>query len=1414
MRTNLAELADELTQALAAVAALEEPLEADGAVFHRRSGSIELTYRTTSHQLPPKYFALHRRLRSVLGERVLVRIVQPDHAGELRADPDVLARCVKDCCVIMEPMVFPFVRDCCVCRSGDDALTITVPDGDAADLLRSFGLPERLGGYFADVYGEKLTVCLEVGRTEDGGPEPCRPELPPPEAQKEGVPRVPAVQSAPVRSGQPEAACPSSGRSAPPLPEAGRIADLRPVADRKVTVDAQIVAHEALERKNGELTVHKYALCDLTGSLTAVYLESAKTRRRLEIPGEGSWVRLSGVYDHDRFERQPVLRITDAAPTRHVERQDGAREKRVELHAHTKMSAMDAVTEIGALIKRAAKWGHRAVAITDHGVGQAFPIAAGIAEKAGIKVIFGVEGYLLDDEVQVFEGMHGSLPTEIVIVDKKSTSPSPLAGALYELSAVRLRNGRAAERFRSCVQTDAALDPDLFQDGLTEKDIREAPPLEEVSARFAEFVGTAPVAGSAGRATLRYLEARLGLRFAGGIADVETALRVAYPDLGSYKLKSAAQALHLAGAAPEELLGAALSALQPLGTVEAVNALVDAKKLYRGSRTHHIILLCRDQEGMTALNRLISASHLDFLDGRKPKIPRSLIREHRSHLLVGSACESGELFRALLEGAGEQELQDIASFYDYLEVQPLGNNQFLVRTGVLEGREDLVRCNERIVALGDAMGLPVAATCDVHFLDPEDECYRRLLQHTMGFDAAPQPPLYFRTTEEMEAEFAYLGDRKAHEIVALVPERIADMVESFPLFPKETVMPVIDHAAERIEAMAYENARRIYGEELPEIVSARLARELDSIIRHGFSVLYYSAHLLVKKSNEDGYLVGSRGSVGSSLAATMTGITEVNPLPPHYVCPVCRYSNFDVDLSRYDVGPDLPDAVCPHCGTSLRKEGFNIPFEVFLGIDADKVPDIDLNFSGEYQSRAHAYTEEIFGHGHVFRAGTILSLKDKNAMGYVRRYLEDTGSEICSAEFTRLCKGLENVKKSTGKHPGGMVIVPRDREVYEFTAVQWPANKPEDGFVTTHYGFDSMHDILVKLDILGHDGPTIMKLIQDITGRDPLEIPLADPQVLRLFSTIEPLGIEPEALFGISVGTLGIPEFGTPFVREMLGETRPASVAEIVRISGLSHGTDVWLDNAQSLIRDGVVTLSEAICARDDIMNYLVAKGVDKRTAFFIMEATRKGRVARDGFSEEQEQALEEAQIPEWFITACRKIKYMFPKGHAVAYTMLSLRIAYCKLYEKEAFYATFFDVHADEFSADMAGGGLAGLRQRHARLTEGGADADKRQAYILEVACEMYLRGMQFLPVDLEKSDPTRFLVEGNGLRMPFTSIPQLGEKVARSIAEERRQRPFLSVRDLEKRTQVSSSLTHLMKDMGILNGLPESNQLSLFDL
>lgn len=814
--------------------------------------------------------------------------------------------------------------------------------------------------------------------------------------------------------------------------------------------------------------------------------------------------------------------------------------------------------------------------------------------------------------------------------------------------------------------------------------------------------------------------------------------------------------------------------------------------------------------------QLISHAHLEHFY-RKPRMPKSLIEEHREGIIIGSACEAGELYQAILAGAGQRKLEEIASFYDYLEIQPTGNNAFMVKQGILASEEDIRNCNRRIVKLGKKLGKPVVATCDVHFLDPQDEYFRRIIFQVQGYDDTEQAPLYLRTTDEMLKEFAYLGEETAYEVVVTNSNKIADMTEEIELFQSETAMPSIEGASEKITELAFKTAKEKYGDPLPELIETRLKRELDSIVGHGFSVLYYSAHRLVKKSNEDGYLVGSRGSVGSSLAATMTGITEVNPLPPHYVCPHCKHSDFDVDKESYAVGVDLPDKDCPICGTKYLKDGYDIPFEVFLGIDADKVPDIDLNFSGEYQPVAHKYTEVLFGEGHVFRAGTISAVQDKIAYGYVKKFLEQTGTYANEAEINRLVQGVSGVKKTTGQHPGGIVIVPQDREIYDFTPVQHPADKADAEWVTTHFDFNSMHDILIKLDILGHDVPTIIRLLQDMTGIDPLTIPLDDKQTMELFSGLKPLKIKPADLLGIQTGTLGIPEFGTKFVRQMLMDTKPTSMAEIIRISGLSHGTDVWLGNAQDLIKAGTCTLKEAICTRDDIMNYLVDRGVEKRTAFFIMEATRKGKIAKNGFSEDMQKALDDAHIAQWFIESCKKIKYMFPKAHAVAYVIMAYRIAYCKVHHPEAFYASYFTVRSGEFDASYVTGGLDDIKKNWQMLENKGKGAtanEKNMATMLEVACEMYLRGIHFLPVDLKKSDVDKFLIEEDGLRLPFLSVPKLGLSVAANIAQEREKADFLSIEDLRKRAKVSASVIEEMQKMGTLTGLTETNQLSLFDL
>ncbi len=1008
-----------------------------------------------------------------------------------------------------------------------------------------------------------------------------------------------------------------------------------------VVTEGKVFHAETRSLKSGKKMV-LLMLTDFTGSLT-VKIFPPNNQALAAVAGikEGLWLRVRGKIRYDDFQREPVMiaESIQLIPPRLP--RDEAEEKRVELHLHTKMSAMDSVVELEEAIKLAAYWGHRALAVTDHGVVQAFPEAAHLAKKYGLKMIYGMEGYLVDDE-----GLSSS----------------------------------------------NALPPEMN---------------------------------------------------------------------------------------PEQL------------------------------PSYHILILVRNRTGLKNLYRLVSDSHLHFFH-RHPRIPRSLLARHREGLFLGTACESGELFSALLAGEKDGErLARIVNFYDFLEIQPLGNNDFLVREGKLT-REELMELNRFICRLGEAYNKPVVATGDVHFLRPGDEIFRRVLMAGQGYsDADRQAPLYFRTTEEMLAEFSYLSPETARQVVIENPARLAEGIEEIQPVPEEFCPPDIPGAGEEIRQMAYAKAREIYGDPLPPRIREQLEWELKRIIDHGYAVIFLIAHKLVKKSLEDGYLVGSRGSVGSSLVAKMCGITEVNPLPAHYLCPDCRYCEFPETGNRLS-GIDLPAKDCPECGTPLLKDGHDIPFATFMGFDGDKEPDIDLNFSGEYQAEVHRYTEELFGKDRVFRAGTINTLAEKTAYGFVRGYVDEKKLELKNTEINRLVQGCSGVKRTTGQHPGGMIVVPAGREIYDFTPVQYPANDREAEWVTTHFDYRSLSGRLVKLDILGHDDLTILKMLSDLTGVDPSAIPLDDPATMKLFSSAEPLGLTAEEL-GFDLGTLGIPEFGTEFVRQMLAETKPTTFSELVRISGLSHGTGVWLGNAQELIEKGVATLSEVISTRDDIMNYLIPKGVPSRKAFAIMEQVRKGK----GLSPEDIKLLKEYAVPDWYIEACQKIKYMFPKAHAVAYVMMAFRIAYFKVHYPEAFYASYFTVRAAECEAGLMLRSVAEIEEVMGELKEKGneATAKERNLYvILEIVREALLRGIRFLPVDLYQSDPVRFLITPEGLRLPLISLPGLGESAAWYLDQARRETPFCSVEDLKTRARLSSAVIDVLEDHGCLKGLPAKNQLTLF--
>ena len=1154
--------------------------------------------------------------------------------------------------------------------------------------------------------------------------------------------------------------------------------------------------------------------------------EAAKKEKDLKIKGACRIVKKTG-------ERSVYVDAVGLAAR--AMRSDDAEEKRVELHLHSRMSTMDGITNLTEAFRTAKRWGHKALAITDHGVVQAFPEAAKAAKATGVKAIFGVEGYLIPDTE--------SIPAdgEFTVFDIETTGLKAEHADIIEIGAVRLRNGEITDTFQSFIDDGVVIPREITKlTGITQDMLSGAPGTREVLEHFRAFAdGSTLVAHNASFDTgfITHHGDRFGITFPMPYADTLMLSRYLLRDvLENHKLDTISAYFGIDMGSHHradddartcaQILMRFIGMLKERG-IDRIPAVPDAHEAYRKRAakekrtTNHIILIARTQKGMKDLYKLISWSHLDYLHVR-PQIPKSLLMLYRGDLLVGSACEAGELFRAILNGEPEEAIEKIASFYDYFEIQPIGNNAFLKREGRVQDDEGLRDLNRKIVALGEKMNRPVAATGDVHFLEPTDAIYRAILMSKLGFeDAGQQAPLYFKPTGEMLEEFSYLGEEKAHEVVIDVPNRIADLCGELVPFPDGTHSPTIENAEEELKNTAIDRAHEIYGDPLPPIVQARLDKELNSIIGNHYASLYLMAQRLVKKSLSDGYLVGSRGSVGSSVVAMLAGITEVNALSPHYVCPSCRFSDFDIDRTKYSVGADMPDRACPVCGTMLRKEGFEIPFEVFLGFKGDKVPDIDLNFSGEYQPVAHKYVEEMFGKGHAFRAGTISGLAERKAFECVYSFAESTGRTLSGAEVQRLEKGCEGVKVTTGQHPGGIVIVPRDHdeytEVYDYTPIQYPADKVDKNTITTHFDFHAMDDRLVKLDILGHDDPTALHMLEALTGLNPRSIPLDDPDTRMLFSTVEPLYIDLSGI-GCTLGTLGVPEFGTGFVRQVLENTRPTTFEELIRIAGLTHGTDVWLNNAEPLVTGGIAKLSEVLCTRDDIMNYLIAHGMEASLSFKIMERVRKGK----GLTDEMEQAMVDGSIPAWFIDSCKKIKYMFPRGHAVAYSMSSFRIAYYKVHHPLAFYAVYFTVRADTFDITRAAGGPEAVKKQieaiekdsNPQKTDSEKKKDKELVTILELVYEMNLRGIELLPVDIYKSDATKFLIEGNALRPPFDAIPGVGAGQAIAICERRQPGvKYPTIEDFANETGANTGIVSMLEQCGAFGDMPKNKQISLFD-
>lgn len=1203
--------------------------------------------------------------------------------------------------------------------------------------------------------------------------------------------------------------------------------DHREITSKKTGKEWVKIAFDITDNTNS-IRVSKFMAKDQAGDIVS----AIKTGMHLIVQGKISF---------DSYEKESILEPTAIVKSKKKIRMDNAPEKRVELHLHTNMSAMDGVSDTKDLINRCKAWGWPAMAITDHGCAQAFPLALHVVDGKEAdypKILYGVEAYYVNDAaaVSVVRGdLDGSLDGDFIVFDLETTGLKPATEEITEIAAVLVREGEIKDSFQTYVNPHKPIPPEITElTGISDETVADAPDLPEALDKFFAFMGDRVLVAHNAGFDLSFLKAackKLDIEREFTYIDTLEMSRIMLPHLSRFKLNILAKELqvgpfeHHRASEDAAVLGRIwVKLLDKLKHEQHASKISDINPLLAGLRAkegglknlprHHFIILVQNQVGLKNLYKLISYSFLDHFY-RRPLMPRSELIKHREGLIFGSACEAGELFHAVVEGKPFEELKRIADFYDYLEIQPIDNNRFMIAKGIAEDEETLRDYNRTILKLADALGKPCCATGDVHFLDPEDESYRRILMAGQGFpDADNQAPLYLKTTEEMLKEFAYLGEDRAYEVVITNPNKIADMLDPIRPIPRENYPPKIEGSAEELETMCREKAKRMYGDPLPEIVQARLDRELKSIIGNGYDVMYMIAQKLVSKSLQDGYLVGSRGSVGSSLVAFMSDITEVNSLAPHYLCPECKYFELH-ENEGVGCGVCLPDKVCPRCGTPLKKEGFSVPFETFLGFNGDKVPDIDLNFSGEYQPRIHKYTGELFGHDHVFRAGTIATVAEKTAYGYVKKYMEERGIECSRAEENRLAAGCTGIRRTTGQHPGGIVVVPKEVEIYDFCPVQHPADDPTSDIITTHFEYHSIDANLLKLDELGHDDPTIIKHLEDLTGVNAQEIPLDDPDVMSLFTSNKALHYvddAPDPILG-DLGCLAVPEFGTKFVRGMVKDTKPTTFDDLLCISGLSHGTDVWLGNAADLVASGI-PLNECICCRDDIMNYLIGKGVEPKLAFQTMESVRKGK----GLKPEMEEAMKANNVPDWYIESCKKIKYMFPKAHAVAYVMMAFRIAWFKVHKPLAFYSAYFSVRAKGFDASCMIKGdavcLDKIRELHRKdVDKTISAAEKDTQTTLEVCHEFYKRGFIFEPMDVYKSDATKFIVTEKGLIPPFTSMPGIGEQAALNIVEERKKGRFLSAEELSVRCpKVSKSVIELLGEIGALGSMPRSTQISLF--